>query len=167
MDRALRSLRRTYTLVRSGAIDLPAGLREARRDIDAALDHLHDVQSAPGTYRTQELRADLVLRRLLATVRDNDDLRTGTAERIAAHDVEHGSDHLGTMAAYLRHFGDVGSASTALHIHQNTLRQRLRRAEQTFGLSLRDPVQRLLLSVEIAALVPPRRVETPKVTKRP
>jgi DNA-binding PucR family transcriptional regulator len=56
------------------------------------------------------------------------------------------------LAAYLRHFGDVVPASAALHIHQNTLRQRLRRAEQTFGLSLRDPTQRLLLSVEIAAL---------------
>jgi hypothetical protein len=152
MDRARRSLRRAYTLVRSGAIDSPAGLREARRDIDAALDHLHDGRAAPGTYRTQELRADLVLRRLLATVRADDDLRTGTAERIAAHDAEHGTDYLITVAAYLRHFGDVLPASAALHIHQNTLRQRLRRAEQTFGLSFRDPVQRLLLSVEIAAL---------------
>ncbi|MDX6313358.1 MAG: hypothetical protein QOF44_2822 [Streptomyces sp.] len=151
-DRARRSHRRTYTLVRSGAVDSPAGLHEARRDIDAALDHLHDERAAPGTYRTQELRADLVLRRLLATVRDNDDLRTGTAERIAAHDAEHGTDYLTTLAAYLRHFGDVVPASAALHIHQNTLRQRLRRAEQTFGLSFRDPTQRLLLSVEIAAL---------------
>jgi hypothetical protein len=152
MDRARRSLRRTYTLVRSGAVDSPAGLHEARRDIDAALDHLHDQRAAPGTYRTQDLRADLVLRRLLAAVRDNDDLRTGTAEQIAAHDADHGTDYLATLAAYLRHFGDVVPASAALHIHQNTLRQRLRRAEQTFGLSLRDPTQRLLLSVEIAAL---------------
>ncbi|MFE2425252.1 PucR family transcriptional regulator [Streptomyces sp. NPDC059373] len=151
-DRARRSLRRTYTSVRSGAVDSPAALREARRDIDAALDHLHDQRAAPGTYRTHELRADLVLRRLLATVRDNDDLRTGTAEQIAAHDAEHGTDYLTTLAAYLRHFGDVVPASAALHIHQNTLRQRLRRAEQTFGLSFRDPTQRLLLSVEIAAL---------------
>ncbi|MFE9766635.1 hypothetical protein ACFYPC_19235 [Streptomyces sp. NPDC005808] len=36
--------------------------------------------------RTHELHAELVLRRLLATVRDNAGLRTGAAERIAAHD---------------------------------------------------------------------------------
>ncbi|MEV7340062.1 helix-turn-helix domain-containing protein [Streptomyces sp. NPDC093544] len=152
MDRARRSLGRAYLLVRSGDITSPAGLHEARRDIDAALDHLHDERAESGTYRTQELHADVVLRRLLATVRDNADLRTGTAERIAAHDAEHGTDHLVTLGAYLRHFGDVGAASAALHIHQNTLRQRLRRAEQTFGLSFRDPARRLLLSVEIAAL---------------
>ncbi|MFD4524129.1 PucR family transcriptional regulator [Streptomyces sp. NPDC058470] len=152
MDRARRSLGRTYTLVRSGDVASPAGLREARQDIDAALDHLHDERAAPGVYRTHELHAELVLRRLLATVRDNADLRTGTAERIAAHDAEHGTDYLATLGAYLRHFGEVVPASAALHIHQNTLRQRLRRAEQTFGLSLRDPAQRLLLSVEIAAL---------------
>jgi len=152
MDHARRSLGRNFLLAYSGEVAAPSGLPEAVRDIDAALDHLHDGRAAPGAYRTHDLRAELVLRRLLATVRDNTELRTGTAERIAAHDAEHGTDYLLTLGAYLWHFGDVALASGALHVHQNTLRQRLRRAEQTFGLSFRDPVQRLLLSLEIAAL---------------
>ncbi|WP_338133573.1 helix-turn-helix domain-containing protein [Streptomyces caniscabiei] len=51
----------------------------------------------------------------------------------------------------MRHFGDVAAASDELHIHQNTLRLRLRRAEQLFGLSLADPTRRLLVTRELTA----------------
>ncbi|MEU0948555.1 helix-turn-helix domain-containing protein [Streptomyces canus] len=146
MDRAHRSLDRAYLLVSSGDISSPIHLSEAARDIDVALDHLNDERAAPGVYRMQDLHSALVLRRLLATVRDRADLRTGSAERIAAHDADHGTDYLATLGAYLRHFGDVVPASEELHIHQNTLRQRLRKAERTFGLALQDPGRRLLLS---------------------
>jgi hypothetical protein len=152
LQRTRQALRRQYSAVRSEEVDSPARLREARRDIDAALEHLRAAGAPPGAYRTEELRADLVLRRLLRTVRDRADLRTGTAERIRAHDTTHGTDYLVTIAAYLWHFGEVVPASTALHIHQNTLRQRLRKAERTFGLSLGDPALRLVLAVEIAAM---------------
>ncbi|MGP4047742.1 helix-turn-helix domain-containing protein [Streptomyces sp. 2A115] len=40
-------------------------------------------------------------------------------------------------------------------MHQNTLRLRLRRAEQLFGVSLADPTRRLLLALELTALARP------------
>ncbi|MFJ5265183.1 PucR family transcriptional regulator [Streptomyces sp. NPDC088387] len=166
LQRAHRTLRRPYTAVRSADVTSPDGLRAARRDIDAALDHLHESGAPPGSHHTEELRADLVLRRLLHTVRHRAELRTGTAGRIAAYDAEHGTDHLATLAAYFWHFGEVAPASGALHIHQNTLRQRLRRAEREFGLDLRDPAQRLVLAVEVAA-VGPGAVPAAPVTPAP
>nr|WP_237314410.1 helix-turn-helix domain-containing protein [Streptomyces sp. AMCC400023] len=72
-----------------------------------------------------------------------------------AHDAEHATAYAATLLAYLRHFGDVVAASGELHIHQNTLRLRLRRAEQLFGVSLADPTRRLLLTLELAALTQP------------
>ncbi|MFE2040322.1 helix-turn-helix domain-containing protein [Streptomyces sp. NPDC059477] len=152
LQRAYRATRRRYVAVRTDADVAPPGLRIARHDIDAALDHLDDTGAEAGLYRIGDLRADLVLRRLLRTVRERADLRTGTAERIAAHDAEHGTEFLTTLAAYLRHFGEVAPASAALHVHQNTLRQRLRKAERIFGLPLEDPTLRLLLAVELAAV---------------
>ncbi|MFG2730352.1 helix-turn-helix domain-containing protein [Streptomyces canus] len=93
-----------------------------------------------------------MLRRLVGAVRQDSELRTGIAERLRAYDAEHATDYCATLLTYLRHFGDVAAASGKLHIHQNTLRLRLRRAEQLFGVSLTDPTRRLLLMLELTAL---------------
>jgi hypothetical protein len=70
------------------------------------------------------------------------------------HDRDHGTAFTTTLLTYLRNFGDVATASAAIHIHQNTLRQRLRRAHELFDLDLDDPAQRLLLEIELAAAAP-------------
>ncbi|NGO12604.1 PucR family transcriptional regulator [Streptomyces sp. HC44] len=152
LDRAGHSLHRSFTAVRSPVVTTPSALLVARRDVDTALDHLHERRAVPGAHRTDDLRPELVLRRLLDAVRGDADLRTGLAERLRAHDTEHATEYCATLLTYLRHFGDVAAASADLHIHQNTLRLRLRRAEQLFGVSLADPTRRLLLTLELAAL---------------
>ncbi|WP_084470062.1 helix-turn-helix domain-containing protein [Amycolatopsis benzoatilytica] len=60
-------------------------------------------------------------------------------ERIAGHDGRQASDFATTLLSYLRCFGEVAAASAELHIHQNTLRQRLRRAQNPLGLVLAGP----------------------------
>lgn len=152
LDRARHSLHRSFTAAASPPAGTLPALVAARRDIDAALDHLTEQRAEPGAYRTEELRPELVLRRLVGAVRDDPELRTGTAERLRAHDAEHGTDYCATLLTYLRHFGDVAAAGAELHIHQNTLRLRLRRAEQLFGVRLADPTRRLLLTLELTAL---------------
>ncbi|MEU1184031.1 helix-turn-helix domain-containing protein [Streptomyces sp. NPDC005820] len=152
LDRARHSLHRSFLAVGSPTVGALSPLLRARRDIDAALDHLREQRADPGGYRTDDLRPELVLRRLVGAVRDDGELRTGIAERLRAYDAEHATEYAATLLAYLRHFGDVVAASGALHIHQNTLRLRLRRAEQLFGVSLDDPTRRLLLTLELTAL---------------
>lgn len=152
LDRAGHSLHRSFTAVHSPTVGTLPALLSARRDIDAALDHLGERRADPGAYRTMDLRPELVLRRLVGAVRDEPELRTGIAERLRAHDAGHATDYAATLLTYLRHFGDVAAASGELHIHQNTLRLRLRRAEQLFGVSLTDPTRRLLLTLELTAL---------------
>ncbi|WP_030660448.1 helix-turn-helix domain-containing protein [Streptomyces cellulosae] len=155
LDRAGHSLHRSFTAVRSPVVTTASALLVARRDVDTALDHLQERRVAPGAHRTDDLRPELVLRRLLDAVRGDANLRTGLAERLRAHDTEHATDYCATLLTYLRHFGDVAAASADLHIHQNTLRLRLRRAEQLFGVSLADPTRRLVLTLELAALDEP------------
>ncbi|MFE9443526.1 PucR family transcriptional regulator [Streptomyces sp. NPDC006602] len=155
LDRARHSLHRSFVAVNSPTAGALSTLLRARRDIDAALDHLLEQHADRGAYRTEDLRPALVLRRLVGAVRDDADLRTGIAERLRAHDADHATEYSATLLAYLRHFGDVAAASGELHIHQNTLRLRLRRAEQLFEVSLTDPTRRLLLALELTALARP------------
>ena len=54
-----------------------------------------------------------------------------------------------SVEEYLHRFGDVRAAADDLHIHPNTLRYRVRRAEQILGMSLDDPDSRLLLQIQL------------------
>ena len=54
-----------------------------------------------------------------------------------------------TLERYLQRFGDVRAAADDLHIHPNTLRYRIRRAEEILGMSLEDPDSRLLLQIQL------------------
>ncbi|MFJ9558643.1 PucR family transcriptional regulator [Streptomyces fuscichromogenes] len=155
LDRARHSLHRSFVAVASPTVGALSPLLRARRDIDAALDHLQEQCADPGAYRTEDLRPELVLRRLVRAVREDGELRTGIVDRLRAHDAQHATEYAATLHAYLRHFGDVVAASGALHIHQNTLRLRLRRAEELFAVSLSDPTRRLLLTLELTALTRP------------
>jgi DNA-binding PucR family transcriptional regulator len=56
-----------------------------------------------------------------------------------------------TLRVYLDSFGDVAAAATALHVHPNTVRYRVRRLEQVLSTSLGDPDVRLLLSLSLRA----------------
>jgi DNA-binding PucR family transcriptional regulator len=53
------------------------------------------------------------------------------------------------LAEYLQRFGDVRAAADDLHIHPNTVRYRVRRAEEILGMSLDDPDSRLLLEIQL------------------
>ena len=57
--------------------------------------------------------------------------------RLVAYDEERSSALLETLEEFLHHRGNISATSEALHVHQNTLRQRLRRIMQLSGLDLR------------------------------
>jgi len=63
-------------------------------------------------------------------------------------DREHGSDLVASAYAYLEHGGDIADAAAALHVHPNTLRNRLRRATDC-GVHLDDPDTRLVLMLHL------------------
>jgi DNA-binding PucR family transcriptional regulator len=57
-----------------------------------------------------------------------------------------------TLATYLAAFGDVKKAAALLNVHTNTLRYRVRRAEQIMGISLDESDTRLLTELQLALL---------------
>lgn len=67
---------------------------------------------------------------------------------LAEQDRRHGSELVASVRAHLLHAGDVTAAATALHVHPNTLRNRLRRAAEC-GVHVEDPDTRLVLLLHL------------------
>lgn len=65
-------------------------------------------------------------------------------QRLADYERTHRSDLAGTVGVWLELHGDTTRAADALSVHPNTLRYRLRRAEDVSGLDLSSSEDRLI-----------------------
>ncbi|MDJ1132023.1 PucR family transcriptional regulator [Streptomyces iconiensis] len=72
---------------------------------------------------------------------------SGPVHDMVAHDQVHGSEYGASAAAYLHALGDTTKAAARLNVHPNTLRYRLRRARELFGVDLGDADGRLLADI--------------------
>lgn len=86
-------------------------------------------------------REDATTDRLLAPVR-----------RMLEHDAMHASMHTRSLLSYLDAFGEAGKAAAELSIHENTLRYRIRRLQELFGVNLADPTERLVIWLQLRLL---------------
>ncbi len=85
---------------------------------------------------------------LEALERDSVGLHPGI-EALVIHDRDRDTTYGATMLAYFNADGNVSEAAAALIVHPNTLRYRLRRAKQLFGLDLDDADERLLIWMQL------------------
>ena len=102
-----------------------------------------------GTVATREV----TLPRLLGELDDAGLERlVGDALRpLVAWDEAHGSDLVQTLASHLRHAGNRTATAAALHVHRQSLYQRLGRIEQLLGHPVDDPAAHEHLVVATAA----------------
>ena len=80
------------------------------------------------------------------------DLRVGRIDALVTSDCDRDTQYVATLRSFLDHFGDVIAAAAALDVHPNTFRYRLRRAVETAGLDLDDPVERLMAHLHLTLL---------------
>lgn len=66
-------------------------------------------------------------------------------EVIRSYDADHGTDYLDTLRTFLESAGSISAVAAALHVHSNTVRYRLARLCDEFGIDLGDPDSRLWL----------------------
>ncbi|MFD4944129.1 PucR family transcriptional regulator [Streptomyces sp. NPDC058409] len=104
-----------------------------------------EVVSAVATFG--EVAADTSVLRVLDRVEPLWKSLSGPVHAMVEHDRAHGSQYGSSVAAYLDAFGDTGTAARRLNVHPNTLRYRLRRARELFGVALDDPTVRLLADI--------------------
>ena len=152
LRRAANALRTELFVVLGSENTRAEDIRRHRAENEWAITHLRRVKADAGVVDIETLRAELTLDRITDLVGRQPELRSGLAERIAAHDADKDTDYAETLLTYLRAFGDIATASTALHVHQNTLRHRLHRAQELFSVDLKRPEHLLLLWLELAAL---------------
>lgn len=65
------------------------------------------------------------------------------------HDAEHGTEHIRTLRAWLRHQGNIRAAAEALHIQPNTFRYRMERLREATPIDIDDPDVRLVLDLQL------------------
>ncbi|MGY0488616.1 PucR family transcriptional regulator [Streptomyces sp. WG-D5] len=73
----------------------------------------------------------------------------GPVHELLRTDLAAGGELVRSLAAYLDAGGDVPRAAQRLVLHPNTLRYRLRRARERFGIDLDDPDTRLVVTLAV------------------
>jgi len=129
------------------------GIAEARAEVDdvlavcdARLSHIAEIVDVVGA---------VSLARWRRAAAAQPDLRKGRIELLVVSDLDRDTHYLPTLRSYLDHFGDVMAASAHLEVHPNTFRYRLKRAVETAGIDLDDPVERLMAHLQLRLLDDP------------
>ncbi|MFD0343913.1 PucR family transcriptional regulator [Streptomyces sp. NPDC127117] len=104
-----------------------------------------EARSAVAAY--DEVVPEATVLRLLDRVEPLWGSLSGPVHAMAEHDRVHGSAYGDSVTAYLDASCDTGTAARRLNVHPNTLRYRLRRARELFGVDPADPAVRLLAEI--------------------
>ncbi|MFC7326736.1 PucR family transcriptional regulator [Marinactinospora rubrisoli] len=129
-------------------VDSLGDVARSRTEADRVLDAMGR-DPAMDVATISDVRSRVLVSETLARLRADPRLRDPRVDLLTAHDAAHGSDLAGSLVAYLEAFGDVRAAAERLHIHPNTLRYRVRRAEAVSGLDLSDPNERLFAHLQL------------------
>ena len=89
--------------------------------------------------------ASMPASQLRATVRD-------TLGPVLDHDAARGTDYLETVRTYLRHDRHLGGTAAELHLHYNTVRNRIARIEELLRLSFDRPDDRFRTETAVRML---------------
>lgn len=154
-DGARRATTATQTPVRA-AIGRPVSsvdrVSESRHDADRVM----RVLLRPETNRTvadlDQVRASANLLEVLDLLRERPHLREGPLRLLGDGGRDPRAALIATLRAYLDHFGDITAAAASMQVHPNTFRYRLRRATNLARLDLDDPMERLMLSLQLRLL---------------
>lgn len=114
------------------------------------------VVQQPGRCRTlAAARSDVVLERLRTLMCDPVDLGPDPLQRLLKYDARHRGSYARTLLAWLDAHGDAHVAAARVVVHTNTLRYRIRRAQEVLGVELADPSVRLELHLRLRNLARP------------
>jgi DNA-binding PucR family transcriptional regulator len=124
----------------------------SRREADQVLRALAADADAPDVADFDAARVRVALVELRDLLSERPHLRSGRVGVLAHHDAKHQTTYVETLRAYIETFGDIPRAAALANVHPNTFRYRLRRLVEVSGVSLDDPDERLLVSLELRLL---------------
>ncbi|MCD9879653.1 PucR family transcriptional regulator [Streptomyces guryensis] len=122
---------------------------DSRREADRILDAMPGAGVAAAVAALPDIQAEVLISEMLTLLSAHPEIRDPRLTALVAHDSRHQGRLAESLLSYLNCFGDVRAAATQLHVHRNTLRYRIRRAEELTGLDLSRPDQRLLAMLQL------------------
>ncbi|MFF8847913.1 PucR family transcriptional regulator [Streptomyces sp. NPDC015127] len=126
-----------------------SGAALSRRDVDRVLGAMARGGVVAEVASLDEVWAQVLTGEVLAVLAERPDLRDPRLTALAERDRRSGTEYVASLLTYLDAFGDLATAAAQLHIHRNTLRYRIRRAEELTGLDLSHPQQRLMAMLQL------------------
>ena len=133
-DRAARALGVNLRAALGKTTDSAGGIAGSRRSADQALLLLEP--SGEPYVSAADLHSRLGLLEIAAFIQTKEDLFSPAARAMDSYDARHGSDYARTLLAYLESGRDSALTAASLSLHQNTLRYRLKRIRELFGVDL-------------------------------
>ncbi|HZN15633.1 MAG TPA: helix-turn-helix domain-containing protein [Acidimicrobiales bacterium] len=121
----------------------------SRREADRVLRALHATPGAGPVATADSLRSRVVLQYLQDHAAGEPTLQRGRLDDLVEHDARKGTEYVATLRAFFDALGDMPAAAAAQGIHANTFRYRMRRLAEVAGLDLDDPVERLVLQLQL------------------
>lgn len=134
-----------------------AGLHEVprtRREAEEALRVLRPNGPA-GVATIEQVRLQALLARFSASTAEDRELYAAKLSPLVESDRAGGTAYVEALRCFFDAFGDYTAAAAKLHIHPNTLRYRLRKAQELSGVDLADPEERLALMLLIRMVAKP------------
>ena len=125
---------------------------ESRHDADRVMRVLLRPETSRTVADLDEVRAMTNLLEVLDLLRERPHLQEGSFRLLNPGSSDRGVALITTLRAYLDHFGDISAAAASMQVHPNTFRYRLRRATDLTGVHLEDPMERLMLSLQLRLL---------------
>lgn len=126
-----------------------AQLPSSRRLARTILQSLRHDSALPAVAAASDMRAALLLEQVRPALEAAVEAGSSVVGGLLEHDQRHGSEYAQSVLAWLEHGGDVVAAAAQLTVHENTLRYRLRRVREAFGVDLDDPRARLAAWLEL------------------
>ncbi|MGB3376008.1 MAG: helix-turn-helix domain-containing protein, partial [Microbacterium sp.] len=100
----------------------------------------------------------LLLQQILDRGGADQDQLISPVRRMLEHDDRTGTEFAKSVLMFLAEAGIIATASEKLKVHPNTLRHRLQRAEELFGVDLEHADMRLAVWLQLRLLTRRRRL---------
>lgn len=139
-------------LVAAGTPTSVTDLPTSRAQADEALGLLRTGLVSTRVASYEDVWAALVLHRVSNAASASGVAELGPVSTLRAHDDAHGTAYVETLFEWLRHPGDPRAASSALQIHPNTFRYRMKKMSDLVQVDITDPDVRLALLCQLVTL---------------
>ena len=149
IDRASEALQVELRAAIGATVPGLTALVESRLEADRVLRALGASPDAGPVATVTDVGARVVVQRLQELAAADAGLRAGKLDVLREHDQVKGTAYVPTLQAYFAALGDVPAAAAAQGVHANTFRYRLRRLAEVAALDLDDPVERLVIQLQL------------------